>query len=454
MTARPRASPNLFRASLRDSRSGLSSYPAEIDGIQHPGKATDMQTFDTTRNVTEGVKNVLSKTTQRTVGPNTDASDYEGNFVSTSSVDGRKHHRKFSSFSNVSLLGAPLFTEVEQTSGTTQRRVATTNFMQNLDDENFVPNLSSPTTNRLSNHKTEDGNKYADATVENPAQPFLNPSPSYTSSPPKDTNVDSSKSPLSVQDPAWDNTASKITGSASKRMRRKCTFPECHNRVVQGGLCISHGAKRKICGNPGCTKNVKKAGMCSAHGPARKRCEFERCVKVSVQGGKCIAHGAKKKMCFIENCTKQAIFSGMCKKHHDQTNGIANTGHGKRSTDENNVTKEINEYCSVIGLGSESYTLENPLPEKKNLAKPSHRRGLSIFQDMSTVDRILSQENANAEDGSESLCLSREIDRNKSSQMVNANLKTSPQPSHKRGLSIFVDDDVAESIIQNPSIME
>ena len=80
-----------------------------------------------------------------------------------------------------------------------------------------------------------------------------------------------------------------------KRSRRKCTVPNCTNKVVQGGLCISHGAKRKICSHPGCTKNVKKLGLCSAHGPARKKCEFEGCVKVAVQGGRCIAHGAKKK---------------------------------------------------------------------------------------------------------------------------------------------------------------
>ena len=75
------------------------------------------------------------------------------------------------------------------------------------------------------------------------------------------------------------------------RRNRKCTFPDCPNKVVQGGLCISHGAKRKICLHPGCTKNVKKLGLCSAHGPARKKCEFEGCVKVAIQGGKCRAHG-------------------------------------------------------------------------------------------------------------------------------------------------------------------
>lgn len=104
--------------------------------------------------------------------------------------------------------------------------------------------------------------------------------------------------------------------------RRTCSAPGCPNRVVQGGRCISHGARRKKCSHPGCAKNVKKAGLCSAHGPERKRCEFEGgCLKVAVRGGRCIAHGAKKKRCSIEACAKQGIVRGMCKKHHDEFNG-------------------------------------------------------------------------------------------------------------------------------------
>jgi len=109
------------------------------------------------------------------------------------------------------------------------------------------------------------------------------------------------------------------TSGASKRVRRKCTVEGCNNRVVQGGLCISHGAKRKTCKHPGCNKNVKKAGLCSTHGPARKRCEHEDCTKVAVQGGRCIAHGAKKRQCAVASCAKQAILAGMCKKHHDES---------------------------------------------------------------------------------------------------------------------------------------
>eukprot|EP00978_Attheya_sp_CCMP212_P013875 scaffold34959_cov52-Attheya_sp.AAC.3 len=110
-----------------------------------------------------------------------------------------------------------------------------------------------------------------------------------------------------------------VNGGTSKRVRRKCTVSKCQNRVVQGGVCIAHGAKRKQCGHPGCTKHVKKAGRCSTHGPDRKRCDMVGCGKVAVQGGRCVGHGAKVKPCSLDGCAKRAILAGMCKKHHDHT---------------------------------------------------------------------------------------------------------------------------------------
>ena len=170
------------------------------------------------------------------------------------------------------------------------------------------------------------------------------------------------------------NPATKLApGGTSKRVRRKCTVDGCSNRVVQGGLCISHGAKRKQCKHPGCTKNVKKAGLCSTHGPARKRCDAEGCTKVAVQGGKCIAHGAKKKLCSIENCTKQAILGGMCKKHHDSSKNAAGS-----------VAPAPPKKASNNKSADSSAT-------KKQIHKPKHTRGLSIFQEISadTVGNLL-----------------------------------------------------------------
>jgi hypothetical protein len=128
-----------------------------------------------------------------------------------------------------------------------------------------------------------------------------------------------SKSSLHAS-PASHRTKTKSTKPvARKRVSRKCQIGNCANTVVQGGRCISHGAKRSKCKHPGCTKNTKKAGMCSTHGPARKKCQTLECENVAVQGGLCINHGAKKKLCSTTGCTKKAksAYGNMCKRHFD-----------------------------------------------------------------------------------------------------------------------------------------
>lgn len=196
------------------------------------------------------------------------------------------------------------------------------------------------------------------------------------------TNNDNRQSPSHTQQQNVHNTnishsiadsmiCKLAVGGTSKRVRRKCTMSGCPNRVVQGGLCISHGAKRKLCAHPGCDKNVKKAGLCSTHGPARKRCETSGCHKVAVQGGKCISHGAKKRLCEVGNCNKQAILGGMCKKHYDGVGGDSD--------------EDDNEEIEVVLL---------PKKTPKKSHKATHTRGLSIFHDISAdaVQSLLNTE--------------------------------------------------------------
>jgi hypothetical protein len=47
---------------------------------------------------------------------------------------------------------------------------------------------------------------------------------------------------------------------------RLCSNPDCKNVIVQGGLWVTHGAKRPKCKTPGCEKSVRWSDMCSAHG--------------------------------------------------------------------------------------------------------------------------------------------------------------------------------------------
>lgn len=238
----------------------------------------------------------------------------------------------------------------------------------------------------------------------------------------------------------------KISGGVSKRVRRKCSVAECTNRVVQGGLCIAHGAKRKLCGHPGCKKHVKKAGMCSTHGPARKRCEVEGCAKVSVQGGKCIAHGAKKKLCSVNSCTKQAILSGMCKKHHDQEKLKIDSGVDQFSASQN---VPMCTYC-IPAKENEGNSPEINIttvnanrPDNQTAPSAQHRRGLSIFQDMSTVNTIIGVSPTGDNEASASLS------RKPAGSTSRERERSHGPPTHKRGLSIFGDEEVVDKIVQN-----
>ena len=229
---------------------------------------------------------------------------------------------------------------------------------------------------------------------------------------------DSSRKEAHSASPTPSASSSKgrqINGSVSKRTRRKCNQGDCQNRVVQGGLCISHGAKRKTCGHAGCTKHVKKAGMCSAHGPARKLCEQGNCPKVAVQGGRCIAHGAKKKLCSTDACKKQAILGGMCKKHHDLHE------------------EEGGAVLLCVPIIQEGEDAASSTSSSKKSGS-EHRRGLSVFDDMNAVNQTFDGEELNGKDGT--------------SPSSSAKPEQQQNARHTRGLSIFSEQEVVEKIIK------
>lgn len=177
-----------------------------------------------------------------------------------------------------------------------------------------------------------------------------------------------------------------------------------------------------------------------------------------MQGGKCLSHGAKRRICKFpkESCNKNAIVGGMCKKHYDMmkdANGLLDCtfgaacvpimGSGSEESEGTEVS-DMSGYAYHQGGGQMNGYEENvkppappvmmyqappaPLPpqqvyyeptpptvtmpsanvqnqnrhqggsyppvtyrpplRKKN-KHPRHQRGLSIFEDMGTVDAII-----------------------------------------------------------------
>ena len=69
-----------------------------------------------------------------------------------------------------------------------------------------------------------------------------------------------------------------------KHVNCKCSHQNCDNCAVQGGVYITHGARRKCCAHPGCDKAVKLSRYCSAHGPSRRKCDRVRSYKLTLIG--------------------------------------------------------------------------------------------------------------------------------------------------------------------------
>lgn len=92
-----------------------------------------------------------------------------------------------------------------------------------------------------------------------------NPKPNLPILPPIEINPPTPPPPPQQQPP---KPAPK---SKKRKPRKKCSVPECENICVQGGVCIKHGAKRKICNFEGCTKHQKRGGFCSAHGGSNNK---------------------------------------------------------------------------------------------------------------------------------------------------------------------------------------
>ena len=83
-----------------------------------------------------------------------------------------------------------------------------------------------------------------------------------------------------------------------------CSFKGRANQAINGGVCLTHGAKRKSCrAMMGCTNQVVKCGVCITHGA--KVNNHNGCASYAYKKGVCITHGAKaeRKLCSHNGCT-------------------------------------------------------------------------------------------------------------------------------------------------------
>ena len=81
-----------------------------------------------------------------------------------------------------------------------------------------------------------------------------------------------------------------------RKSKATCMREGCHSKVVNSGVCMKHGARRRICSTKGCKNMIVKGGVCVRHGAkqAQRICRWQGCSNVVVRGGVCVRHGANK----------------------------------------------------------------------------------------------------------------------------------------------------------------
>lgn len=111
-----------------------------------------------------------------------------------------------------------------------------------------------------------------------------------------------------------DSTALK-RDSSKRKVRpasRTCKFENCHQYVVDHGLCVRHGGGKR-CTMEGCTSRAKHYGRCWRHGGSME-CKVSGCVNRAKSRGYCWSHGGGTK-CKSDDCEKIAISNGLCWAH-------------------------------------------------------------------------------------------------------------------------------------------
>ena len=97
--------------------------------------------------------------------------------------------------------------------------------------------------------------------------------------------------------------------------RRNCNYPDCSNKIQNGGVCYKHGATAKMCSHPCCSNNVVNNGVCRRHGAKGRTCGHENCKTFAIKGGVCRRHGSVAKKCGFTGCTNNSKHFGVCRSH-------------------------------------------------------------------------------------------------------------------------------------------
>lgn len=149
----------------------------------------------------------------------------------------------------------------------------------------------------------------------------------------------------------------------ASNIRKLCTHPSgCTNIIINSGLCIKHGARkkiRKICSHVEMTaaadtnNNYDTAANNSAADIEGSGAVGVRCTKYAKKGGLCFKHHGKihqstRKICVTEGCGSVAQRDGLCRRHNNSAAASVGGCNSKRTmNDDGGEGGEKSESASV-----------------------------------------------------------------------------------------------------------
>jgi hypothetical protein len=142
--------------------------------------------------------------------------------------------------------------------------------------------------------------------------------------------------------------------------------------------------QRRKCSIPDCPNRVVQGGLCIGHGAKRKMCSYPGCEKNVKAKGLCSTHGPARKRCNAEGCGKVAVQGGRCIAHGAKKKVCAFPECFKQAIMGGMCKKHHDETHGLVRTRG---------PRKSGKGKndhSGHERGLSLFTDSAIVDTIIS----------------------------------------------------------------
>lgn len=326
---------------------------------------------------------------------------------------GAHHHRKQSSL--VSFLAnsgfEDLFDDVdvgydsapdEQQSKRHSKSLSSASFMRSLSSDNFLKDHLQAVVEEKSNGSASPfasplANSAPNATVDSyhQAYPGYYPyGPPQSASNWQDPNNYLRHSPIQAPPPSTQHRPLFGGGAAQLQFLppsppQQCVEVTSPNSADGSGQDAHQKRQRRKCSVPDCTNRVVQGGLCISHGAKRKTCAHPGCEKNVKAKGLCSTHGPARKRCNAEGCTKVAVQGGRCIAHGAKKKVCSYAECTKQAILGGMCKKHHDETHGVVKVrGSRKPKGESPASPRKG--KPTHERGLSLFTDSSIVDTIIS----------------------------------------------------------------